>query len=221
MTKRKWVVTTSSVFLVLLLITGYMAVAAEYNSSSDPLVSASYITDVLAPGTIQEVNEKIDQKVQQFTTQLNQTLASYSEEIEKIVTEIDTKNNNLATDQAFIDAVVTQVMARMSGESTGGATSDGGETTSLSGINGWKLVEIEKGQIFLFEVGGMILPRIGGAVCYAPSNPGLINVSTGSELSADGALAINNLYVVTVASRGFKATSNVNKFLVYGSYTIQ
>ena len=76
MNKRRWIITTSSILLALLLISGYMAIAAEYGSSSDPLVSASYITDVLAPQTIKEVNAVIDQKTTQFQTQLNQTLGS-------------------------------------------------------------------------------------------------------------------------------------------------
>ena len=59
MNKRKWIITTSSVLLVLLLISGYMAIAAEYGAESDPLVSASYITDVLAPETIKQVNATI------------------------------------------------------------------------------------------------------------------------------------------------------------------
>ena len=82
-------------------------------------------------------------------------------------------------------------------------------------------LEIEKGDTLVFEVGGMILPRIGSATCFSPSNPGLINVTTGSELSADKALTTNNLYVVTVAGRGFTATGSTNKFLIAGSYTIK
>ena len=225
MNKRRWIITTSSILLALLLISGYMAIAAEYGSSSDPLVSASYITDVLAPQTIKEVNAVIDQKTTQFQTQLNQTLAEYTATLDSTISDFEAQNKNLAENEDFISAVATQVLARMgsvpsSDSSEGGSTSTPAQA-SVTGATVWRLVEIEKGDTLVFEVGGMILPRIGSATCFSPSNPGLINVTDGSELSADKALSTNNLYVVTVAGRGFTATGSTNKFLIAGSYTIK
>ncbi len=221
MNKRRWIITTSAVLLVLLLISGYMAIAAEYGSSSDPLVSASYITDVLAPETIKEVNATIEQKTTQFQTQLNQTLAEYTATLDSTIADFEERNENLAENEEFIAAVANQVMARMSGVSTDSSDSAASNVTAVTGSTVWRLVEIEKGDTLVFEIGGMILPRIGSATCFSPSSPGLINVTTGTELSADGALSTTNLYVVTVAGRGFKATGATNKFLIAGSYTIK
>ena len=119
--------------------------------------------------------------------------------------------------------MATQVMARMSGVSADSEPTETAQTAAhaVAGATVWRLVEIEKGDTLVFEVGGMILPRIGSATCFSPSNPGLINVTDGSELSADKALSTNNLYVVTVAGRGFTATGSTNKFLIAGSYTIK
>ncbi len=221
MNKRRWIITTSSILLALLLISGYMAIAAEYGSSSDPLVSASYITDVLAPETIKEVNATIEQKTTQFQTQLNQTLAEYTASLDSTIADFEARNENLAENEEFIAAVANQVMARMSGVSTDSSDSTAAAVTAVTGSTVWRLVEIEKGDTLVFEIGGMILPRIGSATCFSPSSPGLINVTTGTELGADGALSTNNLYVVTVAGRGFKATGATNKFLIAGSYTIK
>ena len=220
MNKRRWIITTSSILLALLLISGYMAIAAEYGSSSDPLVSASYITDVLAPETIKEVNATIEQKTTQFQTQLNQTLAEYTATLDSTIADFEERNENLAENEEFINAVATQVLARMSGVSTESSDTSA-PVTAVTGSTVWRLVEIEKGDTLVFEIGGMILPRIGSATCFSPSSPGLINVTTGTELGADGALSTNNLYVVTVAGRGFKATGATNKFLIAGSYTIK
>jgi len=213
MTKRKWIISTSSFLLVLLLLAGYMAIAAEYGSEQDPLVSASYITEILAPDTIKRVNETIDQKVQQFTIQLNQQFAAYSEELDAMMREFEQSNRNNATDSAFIDAVATQVIARMSG---GG----GGSEEAGTGGFGWRMIDIEKGSTYVFDVGGMILPRIGSAVCFALGSPGLINVTTGGELASGGAPSTNNLYVGTVKGRGFTATAATGKFIVSGDYTV-
>ncbi|MEA4823233.1 MAG: hypothetical protein VB111_03865 [Clostridiaceae bacterium] len=222
MNKRKWIITTSSVMLVLLLISGYMAIAAEYGSESDPLVSASYITDVLAPETIKEVNATIEQKTVQFQTQLNQTLAEYTATLDATISEFEAQNQNLAENDEFISAVATQVLALMNGSTDGtDSDSEGVGTPVTGGSTVWRMIEIEKGQTLVFEVGGMILPRIGSATCFSPSSPGLINVTTGSELSAGGTLSTNNLYIVTVAGRGFTATASTNKFLVAGNYTIK
>ena len=218
MNKRKWIITTSSVLLVLLIVSGYMAIAAEYGAESDPLVSASYITDVLAPETIKQVNATIEQKTVQFQTQLNQTLAEYTASLDDTISKFEAQNRNLADNEEFISAVATQVLALMNG-SNGDTT---GDTTGVTtGSTVWRMVEIEKGQTFVFEVGGMILPRIGSATCFSPSSPGLINVTTGSELASGGTLSTKNLYVVTVAGRGFTATASTNKFLIAGNNTIK
>ncbi len=213
MNKRKWIITMSCFMMAVLLISGYMAIAAEYGAESDPLVTASYITDVLAPQTIEEVNKTIEQKTAQFQTQLNQTLSEYTATLDSTIAEFEAQNKNLADNEDFIAAVATQVLASMN-------ESDG-NSSSTTGSSVWRLVEIEKGQTLVFEVGGMILPRIGSATCFAASSPGLINATTGSELSSGGALTTNNLYIVTVAGRGFTATASTNKFLIAGSYTIK
>ena len=215
MTKRKWILTTSSVLLVMLLFAGYMAIAAEYGSSSDPLVSASYITDVLAPDTIKKVNDIIDQRSEEFSTKMEQTLANYENEIDAMLTEFEAKNTNLAANDSFIDAVTTRVLAAIN---NGGSVGDGNAAVSTGD---WRLVEVEKGKTLVFEVGGEVLLRIGSASCYAPSDPGLIDATTGDVLSAGGNLAQNHLYVITVAGRGFTATGSTNKLLVSGSYTIK
>jgi len=216
MTKRKWILTTSSVLLVLLLFAGYMPIAAEYGSQSDPLVSASYIADVLAPDTIKKVNDIVDQRADEFSKQMEQTLTAYEQRIDEMLTDFESKNTNLATNEAFINAVTTQVLASING----GGTSDGTGSTATS-IGGWRMVEVEKGKTLVFEVGGMICLRIGSASCYTPSSPGLINLTSGSELEGGGALSQNNLYLVTVAGRGFTATGSTNKILIYGNYTIK
>lgn len=219
MTKRKWILTTSSILLVLLLLAGYMAIAAEYGAETDPLVSPSYITDVLAPETIEKVNETIDQKTLQFQTQLNQTLAEYTEKMDETLNNFESRNDDLANNDDFINAVANRVTAMLKDDTSSSASAEPATVAATGTV--WKMVEIQKGQTLVFEVGGMILPRIGSATCFTPGNPGLINVTTATELSSGGALATNNLYIVTVAGRGFTATGDTNKFIISGTYTIK
>ena len=213
MTKRKWILGTSAFLMVLLLLAGYMAIAAEFGSQDDPVVALSYITDVLAPEILQDVNENIELKSNEFTTQMNQKLTEYTTQLDATIAEFEERNLNIATDAQFIDAVTTQVLARMNGTSTEAGTG------SISGGD-WRLVEVEKGKTLTFQVGGMVLLRIGSATCVAPSSPGLINLTTATVLDNGSELAQNNLYMITVEGRGFKATGSTNKLLVYGNYTI-
>jgi len=217
MSKRKWILTTSAFLMILLLLTGYMAIAAEFGSQDDPVVALSYITDVLAPEILENVNDNIELKSKEFSTEMNQKLTEYTTQLDATIAEFEERNLNIATDAQFIDAVTTQVLARMNGSSNAGT----GTSTGVNiGGNDWKLIEVPKGKTVVFEVGGMVLLRIGDATCVAPSDPGLINLTTATVLGNGNNLAQNNLYMITVQGRGFKATGSTNKLLVSGSYTI-
>ncbi len=206
---------TSSVLLLLLVLAGFLAIAAETTSETGPQLSASYITDVLAPETVEKVNAAINEKTQKFQNELNQKLAEYSEKLEGLISDFEERNEDIASNREFIKEVTDQVAERISGAQTPAQSG-----TQNSGM-GWKVVDIQKGQTMQLEIGGMILPRLGSAVCYATGTPGLIDVTDAEELEAEKELKTNHLYIVTVAGRGFTATGDTNKFLVSGEYSIK
>lgn len=207
MSKRKWITGVSATLLVLLLLASYVAIAADSTGQEDPLVSLSYLTDVLAPETIEKVNAAIDLKADELEKSINLILAEYTEQLETTIGDLESRYNSLATDSSFINAVSASVIEQMGAGGSGGVSS------------GWQLVSVSSGETYKFEVGGMVLLRIGSANCYAPSTPGLIDTTTGGVLEGGSSLEKNHLYVVTVAERGFTATADNTKILVYGSYT--
>ncbi|MBS7315883.1 MAG: hypothetical protein KIG74_05710 [Clostridiaceae bacterium] len=213
MVKRKWIAGTSAVLLVLLLLASYMAVAAETTNRDDPLVALSYLTDVLAPETIEKVNAAIELKAQEMETSMNLILTEYTNELEAKIAEFESRNENIATDSSFIAAVTNSVLAQINGTGNSGTTSGG------IAASGWQLVQVKSGETYKFSVGGMVLLRIGSATCYTPSSPGIIDTTSGNELEGGGSLERNHLYLVTVDERGFTATSD-SKIMVYGSYTV-
>lgn len=217
MVKRKWIAGTSAVLLVLLLLASYMAVAAETTDRDDPLVALSYLTDVLAPETIEKVNAAIDLKANEMKKSMDLILTDYTNQLETKISEFESRNENIATDSSFVAAVTNSVLAQINGTGTGdgNAPSGGGIASS-----GWQLVQVSSGETYKFSVGGMILLRIGSANCYTPSSPGIIDTTAGSELDGGGSLQKNHLYLVTVDERGFTATSD-SKIMVYGSYTVE
>ncbi len=217
--KRKWIAGTTAVLLVLLLLASYMAIAAETSDREDPLVALSYLTDVLAPETIEKVNAAIEMKADQMETSINQILTDYTTELDTKIAEFESRNENIATDSSFIAAVTTSVLAQLNGSAPADGEGEGTPAPAITGASGWQLVQVKKGETYRFAVGGMVLLRIGSASCYTPSNPGIIDTSSGTELPGGESLQKNHLYLITVAERGFKATSD-SKIMVYGSYTV-
>ncbi len=215
MVKRKWIAGTSAVLLVLLLLASYMAVAAETTDRDDPLVALSYLTDVLAPETIEKVNAAIELKADEMEKSINLTLTEYTNQLEAKIAEFESRNENIATDSSFVAAVTNSVLAQIGGTGTGDTPAGGSLMSS-----GWQLVQVSSGETYKFSVGGMVLLRIGSATCYTPSSPGIIDTTSGSELEGGGSLEKNHLYLVTVDDRGFTATSD-SKIMVYGSYTVE
>ncbi len=206
MSKKKWITGLSSVLLVLLLLASYVAIAADTTGQDDPLVSLSYLTDVLAPETIEKVNAAIDLKADELEKSINLVLSEYTTQLETTINDLESRYNNLATDSSFINAVSASVIQQMGTEGT------------AAGGSSWSLVSVQAGETYKFEVGGMILLRIGSASCYTPSSPGIIDTTSGAELDGGKALEKNHLYLVTVAERGFTAKQD-SKIMVFGSYT--
>lgn len=206
MSKKKWITGLSSVLLVLLLLASYVAIAADSTGQDDPLVSLSYLTDVLAPETIEKVNAAIDLKADELEKSINLVLSEYTTQLETTINDLESRYNNLATDSSFINAVSASVIQQM------------GTNGTSAGGSSWSLVSVQAGETYKFEVGGMILLRIGSANCYTPSSPGIIDTTSGGELDGGKALEKNHLYLVTVAERGFTAKTD-SKIMVFGNYT--
>ena len=94
------------------------------------------------------------------------------------------------------------------------APSQGGDSASF------KVVTLSKGQTLTGQVGCEVMLRIGTAVCVTDYSPGLIDTTDGTTLNNGGALQTNHLYMVTIPTRGVKATADVVKVLARGSYTV-
>ena len=210
MNRRKWTVWLGAILLVMLVVTGYFAIAAEYGSKEDPLVSLSYINDVLSPQTMDEINKAFETKKTEFDAQINTRLQAASADIDVKIQQYKDSLSAGSVSDDVISAIADQVIEKMQ---SGVGSSSGGESN-------WAVIRIEPGKTLTAEVGCEMLLRIGGATCVASGTPGLINLTTAADLANGGALAINNLYIVTVKGRGLKAGSAGCTILVNGSYTI-
>ena len=204
MKSRKWTLSLAAALLVVLMATGYLAIAADYGSKDDPLVTLSYINDVLAPEATAKIEAAFAAKASEFDTLITQKMASIQSQIDQKVAEM---GQTAAPSDALVEAVTSAVLQQL------------GETGGPAASNSWNVVQLTSGQALSAGVGCEILLRAGTAACVASGTPGLINLSSGTDLANGGALAANNLYIVTVQGNGVRA-SGAATLLVNGTYTI-
>ena len=93
----------------------------------------------------------------------------------------------------------------------------GGTSSSAASFT---VVTLSQGQTLAGDVGCEVMLRVGSAVCVSPSDPGLIDETTGSTLADGASLVQNHLYMMTIEGRGVRASSATTKVLARGSYTV-
>ncbi|NLG53378.1 MAG: hypothetical protein GX541_05320 [Clostridiales bacterium] len=206
MIQKKWTAITAALLLAVLVLAGFLALAAEYGTQDDPLVSLSYINNVLAPETLKKVDAEIEKKIEELNKTIDEKIASSRAEIDgKLLENIDIDSGKIIND-AFVTAVAEKVAEKL----PGGSTQGGG---------GFKLVKIAAGKKLTAKVGCEVLLRIGDAVCVASGTPGLIDMTTGGDLKNAAFLEKNHLYLCTIDGRGLKANTDIT-VLVRGEYTV-
>ena len=113
MARNKWMVTVGSILLIALLASGYMAVAAEYGSKEDPLVTLSYITDVLEPEALKRVDEAIADKTATLNAELDGKIEEYVAKLDEALASGGGSASDLASNEALINAVADAVIEKM------------------------------------------------------------------------------------------------------------
>lgn len=204
MSQKTWKGITAAALLVVLIVGGIFAFAAEYGTSEDPLVSLSYIENVLAPQLREEADKIIAEKTANLGTEIDSKINSISSEIDDKLSEYTSKSAEEVVDDAFIQSVADKVAEKAGAGSTSSA---------------FALVKLKAGQTLTAKVGCEALLRIGSATCVSSGTPGLIDMTTGGDLAGGKALEKNHLYLCTVDGRGIKASSDIT-ILVRGPYSI-
>lgn len=210
MLPKRWMTLTASFLLVFLLVAGYITVMAQYGSQNDPIVTVSYINDVLSKEIAAKTDEIIKTKTNEYTAGLDAQLKDMAKSIDDKVAMLNNDFSSVLSDQTFINKVAEAINA------AGGTAVASGAASNAD----FKVVKIAKGKTLTANVGAEFLLRFGSAKCVASGSPGLINISSGGILENGGAMLANNLYLVTVDGRGFTATAEAT-VLVRGVYTIK
>lgn len=97
--------------------------------------------------------------------------------------------------------------------SESGAGSDGQSAV-------FTLVTLSQGQAVRLDLGCELMLRIGSARVTADSVPALVDGTSGTTIGNGAELAVNHLYLATIAGRTVEAASGTVKLLLRGPYEL-
>ena len=205
MKKNLWFIVA---VLTCVAISGVLAVRAA--DGDDPLVTLSYLNDVIMPQVNKNVEKAIEAKKSQFESEINDIALAQIAAVQQQIQEVTT-GTDISDRQDIIDAAAKKVIEELS------------TTTSSSGdgMGTFVVITVPNGKTLVCDVGAELILRIGSATCIATGTPGLIDLSTSAQLENGGALIQNHYYLCTIAGRGVKAVSGDMKIMVRGKSTIE
>ncbi len=199
---KKYSVWLASIMVALLMVAGLGAIAAEYGSQSDPLVTLSYIEQVLLPQAKEDVDDQVADSVEAFEEALaeeNSTVRSY----------IDRKLRSFSSgkvDEELIREIVKAVVEQQDDLSSGQDAS-------------WTVITVPAGGSVICSSGVQAVLRSGQAVAVTDLTNGLIDLSNGETLANGGVLIPNHLYTSAVQGHGIYVTMDCT-LMIAGNYTV-
>lgn len=175
--------------------------AASYDSSEDPIVSLSYLTDIFRPSIEDEYNEKIDElndKIQELESTIDALSENYVPgEVDE--PESETEPETDAETEAETEPVI---------ETRPSAT--------------YEVIELQKGDCVFAVSACDIMLRAGKATCIAPdATQGLADYTDADEVYNGQALEKNHMCLIPRGDgRGISADSDSVFIMIRGEYTI-
>jgi len=206
MSQKKSVFGVAVFFLLVTLIVAYGAFAAEVGENkSDPLVTLSYL-EGLTPDFEKTIGQVVSDMTDEPLRNIEAQITQLSRDFVDMQAAGGADISGLAANEEFIAAVAALVPA-------GSAAGGGGD--------GYARLELEAGTTVTLDMGALFFLRVGSAVCVAPGDPGLINLTTAAEVPNGGRIEPNHVYTATIGNeRGFRAEDSVTVFIM-GRYTAE
>lgn len=128
--------------------------------------------------------------------------------------------------QAMVNDAVTARKTELEQALSAAASGNGSVPTNpgssaASGGAVFSVVTLSRGQVLTGDVGCEVMLRVGSATCGSPDTVGLIDTTSGDNLTNGGSLVTNHLYMITIDGRSVTAATDTVKVLVRGPYTIR
>lgn len=198
MKQKKVSARTAVVALIVLVLVGIAAIAAEYGTQADPLVSQGYIDSVFGPQLLSQVDDMFSKKFSAVSNEIN----TAQDLIDQKISEFESRQLSIAVDQAFLENVSGQVIQSVQDQSYYQTT--------------FTPVTVPKGKRIVLGIGTEAVVQSGNGKCVSS----LVDTTTGGTASANTAVSKYHLYLSDAQGSGISATSELT-LLVRGSYQIQ
>lgn len=198
MKQKKVSARTAVVALIVLVLVGIAAIAAEYGTQADPLVSQGYIDSVFGPQLLSQVDDMFSKKFSAVSNEIN----TAQDLIDQKISEFESRQLSVAVDQAFLENVSGQVIQSVQDQSYYQTT--------------FTPVTVPKGKRIVLGIGTEAVVQSGNGKCVSS----LVDTTTGGTASANTAVSKYHLYLSDAQGSGISATSELT-LLVRGSYQIQ
>lgn len=211
MAQKKTVIGALAFLLVLLLVMGALALAAEVGGKDDPLVGLSYLQG-LEPQLKESIDKMTAEKMDEYSRQIENRLAEARQQLDALAANGGAGGGVVSAEltEEQLQAIVNEVISSLPAVSA----APGGTVPAT-----YVRVEIPAGKTVKLGMGSSFYLRTGTATVFKDSSPGLINLTTG-ETQDDGAIKPNHLYSVTFDfTKGFKASAASIAFIL-GPYQI-
>lgn len=210
-----------TVAVVLSAICYFTVLADGYDSTTDPVITLSYINNNLLPQIDERINE-LKRLIENGGGASNGTSGSASSadvtELTNRVSSLENRMNYLATNDSLLQlAARVQALENKTGTGTSGA--------AASGSMQYTAIFVEYGKTLLAPKDSIeLILRTGTAVIVSPfADQGISDVTVGVDLKNGDHVSYNHAMIIPRGGdgRGIKITSTYGAYvMVRGEYEI-
>ncbi|MFD1887494.1 hypothetical protein [Paenibacillus wenxiniae] len=180
--------------------------SSQLGSADDPVVTKSYVDQQIQKALGGNLNTGSSNNSSSSSTTNNSNTSS------------GTKNNtSSSTNTSSSNSNTTNANAG----TTTGSSATSAATSATSKID---IVELRPGKTLIAKAGTQIIVRHGNATVYSDGTNGIVDVTAGTDLGGNQAIANNHLLLFPRDGRGVMVTANQTSnatLMVIGSYDVQ
>ena len=187
--KRRIAAGVLASLLVVMLI---LLASASGGTSSDPVVSKSYVDKTFFDSVISKAGEDIDAFVSSFKNKYKESF--------------DAEIKNISVADKYVDAIASLTLEVLQSQ---------GKYLSSSSANA--PIALVSGDVISGSVGTVITLSEGSAVC---SSGNVIDITHGKNVTANGTVYGNSSVVISENGGKVEITSNHAKVLIEGTYAL-
>ena len=203
MSKKIKIFLVSFVILAISATAVIFAAGSTYDSSTDPLVSLSFLTEVFKP----ELQAEIDRATDDVELSLQAQIDSLRGQIAA-----------LANQNALLKDRVTELE-----NAENMSVPQGPAEVDPADVRVYTVVELKKGDVLVAEEACELILRAGEATAMTPAfNRTLIDCTDGVELISGAAIPANHFVLIPESANGsgITVTSDTASVMVKGEYSI-